>query len=222
MATARENNFYYMFAALLVFLVLLPFLEDFAAVPDSLVQPVSIICLLAIGVWSFRDSISAFRLGIGLVVFGTVVNIVSWQSESALLSLMALGPFAAFLVLAIINALKKVIFGQAMTTNRLVGVVCVYLLLGILWATLYSALYHLDPTAFAGVPVDQKADLGITWVYYSFVTLTTLGYGDVLPTSISAKVLAFSEAILGVFYMATLVAMLVSAYAAEAADSGDQ
>ena len=53
------------------------------------------------------------------------------------------------------------------------------------------------------------------WIYCSFVTLTTPGYGDILPISPGARALAYAEAVFGVFYMATLVAMLVGAYAAQ-------
>lgn len=216
MSKRVNNNFIYMFAALLVFLVVLPLLEDIDAIADSQVQPIGISCLLAIGVWSLRESKLAFRVGMTLVIFAIAANVLSWRAESELTYLLALGPFAGFLTLAIGSALRQVVYAQEMTLNRLIGVVCVYLLLGILWAALYAAVFRTDPSAFAGLPSEQKADLGVTWIYYSFVTLTTLGYGDILPLSVTAKVLAFSEAILGVFYMATLVAMLVSGYLEEA------
>ena len=98
----------------------------------------------------------------------------------------------------------------------------VYLLLGVLWATGYAAVNRLDPGSFAGLPESGSQDLGFVWTYYSFVTLTTLGYGDIQPVSATARVLAFSQAIVGVFYMATLVAMLVGAYSAEAKEHRDK
>jgi len=211
----RDNNFHYMFAALLVFLVLLPLLEDMRAVPERLAQTIAISCLLGIGVWSLRRDADTFRVSIALVIMGVGLSLFGFGRDSETASLLALGPFAAFVALSIWAALKQVIYGQEMSTNRLMGVVCVYLLLGILWATFYSAVYRLDPTAFAGIDSAEKSGLTVTWVYYSFVTLTTLGYGDILPLNATARVLAYCEAVFGVFYMATLVAMLVSAYSAE-------
>jgi len=222
MLDSKQNNFVYMLSALLIFLVVLPILEEFDAVPDFLAQPISMICLLGIGVWSLRETVTTFRVGMGLVVFGVVLSLAGLQTKSEIAYFVALGPFAAFLILAIFSALKKVVYGQEMTPNRLIGVICVYLLIGILWATMYAVVYRSNPSAFSGLPIEQKSELGVTWVYYSFVTLTTLGYGDILPVNVVAKVLAFSEAVLGVFYMATLVAMLVSGYAAEAGRSRNQ
>ena len=211
----RNNNFHYMFAALLMFLVLLPLLGDMQAMPEYLGQTIAISCLLAIGVWSLRRDAGMFRVSIGLAIVGIGLSLFGFGRASETATLLALGPFAAFLALSIWAALRQVMYGPEMSSNRLMGVVCVYLLLGILWATLYAGVYRLDPTAFSGIESTEKTGLTLSWVYYSFVTLTTLGYGDILPLSVAARVLAYSEAVFGVFYMATLVAMLVSAYSAE-------
>jgi hypothetical protein len=92
--------------------------------------------------------------------------------------------------------------------------VCGYLLLGIIWSLLYSAVETVSPGSFA-VPVrgesavvNQPLDRGILG-YYSFITLATVGYGDVTPTTTLARTLAWMEAITGQLYLAILVAGLV-------------
>jgi hypothetical protein len=89
-------------------------------------------------------------------------------------------------------------------------------MLGVIWALTYSLLEAVIPGSFTGL-VDQAANAkwNPDWVYFSFVTLTTLGYGDILPVTFSARALAYFEAIVGQFYLAVLVAGLVGAYLSE-------
>ena len=81
---------------------------------------------------------------------------------------------------------------------------------------MYSLVETAMPGSFAGL-VDQAANSkwNPDWIYFSFVTLTTLGYGDILPLTFSARSLAYFEAIVGQFYLAVLVAGLVGAYLSE-------
>ena len=171
----QQNNFYYMFVALIVFLVVLPLMEELDAMPTAMAQPLSISCLLLIGIWSLRETVSAFRVGIGLAVLSVLVSVFGFRQQSDAAYLLALGPFAGFLALAIWSALRQIVYTAYMSANKLIGAVCVYLMLGILWASFYAMVYKLNPMAFEGLPAEEKGNLGIGWVYYSFVTLTTLG-----------------------------------------------
>ena len=117
-----------------------------------------------------------------------------------------------FLLVAISFTLKQVVFGTEISTNRLVGAICVYLLLGVIWAVGYARINLVSPGSFAGfLPMDELG-WDSEWLYFSFVTMTTLGYGDILPVSAAARGLAYMQAIVGQFYIAILVAGLVSAY----------
>jgi hypothetical protein len=102
-----------------------------------------------------------------------------------------------------------------MNVNRLVGAICVFLLLGILWAFAYSMLEIAVPGSFSGLAPGHDPRSDSSWIYFSFVTLTTLGYGDITPESAVARTLAYIQAVVGLFYMAVLVAGLVSAYISE-------
>ena len=107
------------------------------------------------------------------------------------------------------------VFGKGpIDTDKILGAVCVYLLVGVAFTYLYEIIFILDPGSFdlgsasSGAPV-EPLDL---WVfsYFSFVTLTTLGYGDILPLTAFTRSLAALEAIVGPMYLAILVARLVS------------
>jgi hypothetical protein len=103
------------------------------------------------------------------------------------------------------------------TRRRLEGGIAAYLLLGVIWAFAYALVERLIPTAFTG-PVGP-ADAPRAWFYFSFVTLTTVGYGDVLPSHAVARSLAMLEAVVGPLYLAILISRLVSLTAVAGAGS---
>ena len=88
--------------------------------------------------------------------------------------------------------------------------VSLYILIGLAWAIIYLVLIISDPKAFSGIDVGSWQQIFASVAYYSFVTLTTLGYGDILPQNHIAEFFAYTEAIVGVFYMAIIVSSLIS------------
>jgi hypothetical protein len=120
---------------------------------------------------------------------------------------------AGFFAFALYGILRAVLVKQA-SGDAIFGAVCGYLLLGIIWSLLYSAVETAFPGSFSS-PAAQGAhaaavrpDRG-TLGYYSFITLATVGYGDVTPATPLSRTLAWMEAIAGQFYLAILVAGLV-------------
>jgi len=84
----------------------------------------------------------------------------------------------------------------------------VLLLLGLIWASAYELLHLIHPDAFSGAV--GNAPGALTWIYYSFVTLTTMGYGDITPVHPIARSLAISEALAGQLYIAVTLARLMA------------
>jgi len=103
------------------------------------------------------------------------------------------------------------VFGDGeVTINRILGAVAVYLLLGLLWAEAYLVIFLSVPGAFQFSPA---SDLPIAeMVYFSFVTLTTLGYGDITAVHPFARSLVMMEGLVGQLYPAILLARLVTQY----------
>jgi hypothetical protein len=118
-----------------------------------------------------------------------------------------------FLGYTIFLVLQHLLSAQKVTTDLLFGGGSVYLMLGILWAFFYAILQQVEPSTFVA-PEEVVAYSFDTILYYSFTTLTTLGYGDILPVSPFARTLAILEAITGVLYTAILVARLMGIYLA--------
>jgi hypothetical protein len=122
----------------------------------------------------------------------------------------------AFLGYVIWMMLRAIFDSRQVTFNTVCASLCIYLLLGIVWALVYSVVDVLDPSAFT-YTIDGgkhrswvRVNRGDTAVlYFSFATLSTLGYGDIVPTSPISRMLASIEAITGQLYLAVLVARLV-------------
>lgn len=120
---------------------------------------------------------------------------------------------ASFFAFALYGILRAILVRQA-SGDAIFGAVCGYLLLGIIWSLLYSAVETASPRSFhvpgaagadGAAALPDRGALG----YYSFITLATVGYGDVTPNTPLARTLAWMEAIVGQLYLAILVAGLV-------------
>lgn len=116
---------------------------------------------------------------------------------------------ALFFGYIIVMLLKKIFASRIIDINIILGAVCVYFLIGVVWALLYALVGAYVPGSydFVGENISQ-ADMN-NFVYYSIVTLTTLGYGDITPLSASAKALAAMEALVGQVYLTVIIARLV-------------
>ena len=105
-------------------------------------------------------------------------------------------------VLLVINLLSY----RVITADLIYCAISTYFLIGVMWAGIYIILEGISPGSFSGI--SETADL----LYFSFVTLTTVGFGDITPQSILAKRLAVFEAAMGGIYLAVIIAMLVGRY----------
>ncbi len=108
------------------------------------------------------------------------------------------------MVVLVLNYLSE---EKEITTDVIAGAICGYLLIGLMWSNFFSILEILQPGSFS-VPADVGAESS-HFTYYSYVTLTTLGFGDITPTTDQARSLSVLEAIAGPIYLAILVARLV-------------
>jgi len=208
-----RSNFSYLLVALLIFLIGVPVADDLSVASQPFIRAGAFTLLLVIGVWSLKGSGLIFPTGIAFALLAILLNIVAVNTNSQAFVAGSLTILFVFLLIAIINTLRQVTFGHEISFNRLVGAVCVYLLLGMIWAVAYTLIEIAAPGSFDGL--SNTADAGSwdpSWLYFSFVTMTTLGYGDLLPLSATARMLAYLQAVFGQFYIAVLVAGLVSVY----------
>lgn len=121
--------------------------------------------------------------------------------------------------------LRYLFVQDRVTVNTISASLCVYLLLGVWWAITYSLMEQLHPGSFA-VSIAQEGERGVMHfgseqsvfpLYFSFVTMSTLGFGDIVPTSMPARMFAAVEAIMGQLYLVVLVARLVGLHISHSA-----
>jgi hypothetical protein len=122
------------------------------------------------------------------------------------------------LMLANILFLAGVLLNQVLakghvTITRIEGAIAVYLLLGIGWAHAYQIVFSVNPHAFLIQMVTPSTVS--EWLYFSFITLTTVGFGDIVPVARPARMLCVGEALTGQLYLAVLVARLVALQVSE-------
>ncbi len=207
-----KTNFFYLLIALLIMLFAIPLAHDLELSNAPAVRAVVFSLLLLVGVWSLKGGGRIFTIGMALAIVGVVFNILAAQMESPVFRYSSLALLIGFLLVTIGFTLKQVVFDNEMTANRMVGAICIFLLLGVIWALVYTVLELAIPGSFSGIATTTGFGWNSNWLYFSFVTLTTLGYGDITPVSAIASTLTYLQAVAGQFYVAVLVAGLVSAY----------
>ena len=208
----EKTNFFYLLGALLFLLISFPLAQDLGYHNMPLVRTIVFSVLLLVGIWSLKGSGRIYVAGMVFVVGGIALNVLASNLDAVALRYGSNLAMFGFLVVAISHALRQVVFGTELDANRLVGAICVFLLLGMIWAFAYSLLELAVPDSFGGLSADRTPGFDSGWLYFSFVTLTTLGYGDITPATGIARTLSYMQAVAGQFYVAVLVAGLVSAY----------
>lgn len=219
----KEDNFSYLLFSLFFLLLSSALVDQFIAhslLGQSLVMAFTVISM-TIGVWSLRSSRYNFNKGIGLIATAIAISTLVLVLDKAELSFIHLFIMLYFFIITLKVAAQQVLFSNQITTNNIIGSICIFLLLGLIWVILYLLLAEFVPTAFSGLASQVWQKNLPDFIYFSFVTLTTLGFGDLLPVSPMARFLVYIEAIVGVFYMAIVVSSLVSAGMANIQKKGD-
>jgi len=124
--------------------------------------------------------------------------------------------FVLYFGLLAYSYVRQITQSRRVTANLLHATFCLYLIIGLFWGSLYTLLDELMPGAYGGTLLDSVPDKSIhVYNYFSMVTLTTLGYGDITPQTTGAAALCQMEAIVGQFFTAVLVAWLVGMHISE-------
>lgn len=117
-----------------------------------------------------------------------------------------------------ISVLRHVLREDVVNKEIIAGSICIYLLFGIIWAMMYVFVEQMSPGSFilafqnSPLVVDGGRPHFTVFLYFSFTTITTLGYGDILPITPTARSLTSLEAVTVVLYIGAFVARLISGY----------
>jgi hypothetical protein len=210
-APPNIRGFPHLFFTLLAFIVFAPLATG--ALWQRLVYLALTVAMLSA---AFRLSWWQPKLRFVEVVLLTVATVTAalrmFDLKSTLVSSLLVFT-AVFLILTVILLLRKVTSDQVVTADTLYGAASIYLLIGITWALIFSVLsaFQQDTLSYAS----SRDDTVGTWpsyLYFSFMTLATVGYGDITPTTQIARSVAILEVVSGVFYVALLIGRLVDLY----------
>ncbi|MCB1702658.1 MAG: hypothetical protein H6985_00260 [Pseudomonadales bacterium] len=206
----REDNFIWLLTALVFLLFFGALFTQLELSGARLIVNVSLIFTVITAVWSlhpaqhkwFIPKLFITTIIVALMVVDTII-------EGDVLALAQLSTMFLFLSITLYIAWDEVMFKGQITRNTIFGAICIYILIGLLFGFAYLIVAHFSPGSMSGLA-------GRGWhqdlqpiIYYSMVTLTTTGYGDITPMAPLTRFLAYTEALIGIFYTTVLVASLI-------------
>ena len=211
----KQMNFEYLLGGLLLLILSLAIAQE-AGVKDEarrlFLEP-SLIIILLMGVWSLeKEKKWLVRMGIIFAATGITIAAINFFWHSPELRLVNIGIILLFSLTSTWVASRNLLLSDSIDINKIIGAICIYLLLGLNWSLFYLITNIAIPDSFHGLTSPDIGSQLSDLMYYSFVTITTLGYGDITPLKPIARTLAYLEAIAGQFYVAVLVAFLVGMY----------
>ena len=222
----QYSRFQLLFVTLMLLVVISPIVRYLFPAEDnwlaSLLITLSLFFVLISIIVIIADRAITKWLAIGVTIAIVALNLYRTVHPSMSVLVLSQCLSLTFLLYAIVHLLKMLFTTHRVTMDLIFASLCVYLLIGTVWAMAYSITDIVTPDAFALSFADnaESADLmrfgggySVYPIYYSYVTLTTLGYGDIIPTNSITRMLAASEALIGQLYIAVLVARLVGIHA---------
>jgi hypothetical protein len=206
--TSRWSN-----SVLLVAMLLLLGVEPF--VHEQMLFDTLVSLMLLAAVWVVSQKRDLLVATFVLMVLAFVARWLLYALESHWLAVIAAVFGMSVLALTMFVLLRRAFGGATVTADTIAGAVCAYLIVGVLWAFVFSLIELASPGAFQVNGVPMAATTGTPKVlrhellYLSLVTLSTVGYGDIVPVVPPARMLAVLEAVTGQVYLAVLIGGLV-------------
>jgi len=209
----------YLFPAIVLLFVVQPAIAALSeATSEYLVVPLAL--TLCVGIWSVDPGGRWARVGIAVFAASAVLIVAHAISPNRNLVVAGTLCLDVLGLLCVALGIRWLFGSSRITVESLLAAISLYLLLGIFFATVYFGAYLVDPHAYSGVSPGGRSKETAELVYFSIGTLTGTAYGDIVPVHPLVRLAANVEAVVGQMYMAVLVAMLVSNYAASRASSG--
>jgi len=166
-------------------------------------------CMRAISRTRLYFILMAVLTGINIVLTGAG-NIISYDVPA--FSIFAMGFNAFYYILVFFNIMRFVLSDEEVTGDKICGAISAYMLMGVIWAQIYTIFYTINPECFRIPEQWLNPDTVYSfWAYYfSFTTLTTLGYGDITPQTPLTQSYAVMQAAIGQIFLGVIVARLIA------------
>jgi hypothetical protein len=202
----RNYQFSFLLLSLILMIAILPSLTT-----EKPFLSIFLTVILLSGIYAISGKRLHLYIALILAIPAIIAEWIAVLSYSFVVYAISTVFAIAFYALIILIVLSTILRSEEITRDTIMGAICGYLLIGILWGTTYFFFEVIHPDSFY-IDLIHNPD-GITdfgdLIYYSFVTLTTLGYGDITPLTPQVRSLAMFEAVSGVLYLAVLIARLV-------------
>jgi len=210
----QVGRFLFLFISMVLMFVLRPFLTERVAL--GYLMDIFLFLVFLSAVYAIRQKKSVFIIALLLVLLAEILALLSYLKDVPSLDMLSniLGGLLLAYTAAII--LFHLFREDRITGDMIMGAICAYFLMGLVWAFVYSTLEFFQPGSFQ---MPQGTVNQATFAYYSYVTLTTLGYGEITPISAPARSFAILEAMIGQLYLAVLIARLVGIHITQSSRS---
>jgi hypothetical protein len=206
LAQALAGRFGFSLTLILADYVLLSALSG--SIAGRLVTYLVVVCTLLVTLLTARAP--RLWIGLALILVGASALVAVWAAVTQTLAgfLGLTSSFGVCLLLATpVVIVRDIIKTRLVTVHTLMAAMCLYLLIGIIFALLYDAVGAVTPGGYFGSP---KLGTITNALFFSFTTLTTVGYGNLVPATPFGQSLAMVEAVLGQIFLIVVVARLVS------------
>jgi hypothetical protein len=211
----KQHSFGYLLVGLLLLMLSVAAAQEEGIMGKTrrlLLEP-ALCLMLLMGIWSLVNEKKWLIVGGGiLAASGVATATIDFFFNIPKLQLVNMCILLVFSLGSIWIASRHLLLSGAIDLNKIIGAVCIYLLLGLNWSVFYLFINMANPGSFHGLTSTAIGTQFSEFMYYSFVTITTVGYGDITPAKPIARTVANLEAIVGQFYVAVLVAWLVGMY----------
>ena len=203
----RNNRFLVLLISLVLFFTLYPMLEQ--SVVATRMLNLFFLWILLSGVYAIANTRGPLIFSLTLVALTTLLRWADYFYKLNTLSIIEHSFNVILFAFIGIHILKFILRQRIITAELIYAALSVYLIFGLGWASIYQVIDMWKPGSFIlSNPDNPRQDFFQRW-YFSMVTLTTLGYGDIAPATMVARVFVVLEAIMGQFYLAILIASLV-------------
>ena len=198
--------------ALALFIFFAPFVEEIRG--GDLIVSVLLSLVLISAVFAVASRRSTLIIALVLAIPALVGRWINYFRPDLVPPAVFLTAGLALIAFVVANLLRFVLRAPSVDADVLCASISAYLMLGLLWTMAYWLVDQLTPGAFSFNPTSgtKETMAGFNAFYFSFITLSTVGYGDITPVSKVARMLAATEAITGLLYVAVLIARLVGLY----------
>jgi hypothetical protein len=209
MESPFKQKYFWLLLALVGWLFCHPLLESGLLVSSAFSLVLSLILLVTL--YSMQSEQNPRRPSRLSMLLGLPALAAVWWhyfDDSPLAETIEFACLIPFFLAAVRSIYRHVLYSPRVTYDEIRGALCLYLLLGLVWAAAYRIVVLWIPDAFSGL--DQHPSGWHSLIYFSFVTLATLGYGDITPAHPLARMLSTTEAMIGTFFVAVVVAKVVA------------